>query len=112
MKPKYIYSELFGVNIWVYYGWKDADFRRHVKKDTGCALEPNETERGHWYLINTDKAKNLHCIWTRKKDVWTLAHECLHCVFNMLADKGIKYDDSSEELYTYYLELIMRQTLG
>lgn len=98
-KIKHLYHTTYKVNIWVCYGTPDNYFKKQMKNELDLDIQdylPNGQ-----CLANSKKA--VYIIWTRKKYLPDLVHECFHATFFILKDKGLKLDDSSDEAYAYLL---------
>jgi hypothetical protein len=50
-------------------------------------------------------------LWAKNKSLPTLAHEALHIVCGVCASRNISFDESSEELYCYFLDKIIQEVL-
>lgn len=112
-KPIFIYNETFRTNIYVSYGIPAEEYRRSVKKYMGVELDTiPEGVYGKMNVFEENKTGNgIIWIWTKDKDVSHLAHEAMHVVINDLTERGIKVSNESDEIFCYYLQMIIRKVL-
>ena len=110
--PLHIYDEVFGRNFYVSYGVAAEELQRSVKINIGKEWEAviNKGDNGKCMFFESPKC-NIIWIWTKKRDVTILAHECLHASFYAFGERTIKLDDNSQELFAYYISMLMRKTL-
>jgi len=51
-------------------------------------------------------------IWTRKRDMFVIAHECLHGAQHILERAGIYMSYETREVYAYYFEWLFKLCMG
>lgn len=90
-------------------GGTPADFAAFAKKSIGAELDTDSGVLGRAYL---EKGQPW-LLWVESAaDVATLAHEALHITAGILEARGLKFDESSEEAYTYTMESIIRAVVS
>ncbi len=104
--PKHIYDEVYMTNYYVFYGWKAKDFKDWYKRKYNEDLE-YELLSGFCRVEPRNNCRIIF-IWTNKKDISTLVHECLHATFFTLENRFVlSYEN--DEAYCYLLESLVRR---
>ncbi|MCP3683778.1 MAG: hypothetical protein GY861_13925 [bacterium] len=110
-KIKSFFDETLSENIWICYGTPKDYFLKQIKKELGIELgDINIGINGKAYEIQHDN-NIIYVIWTKKKNPSYLAHEAVHVVHWLLGAKGMWLDKSSEEIYCYLVERIIREAI-
>ena len=110
IKCKHIYDEVFQTNYYVYYGVKPSEYKDEVIRITGSEADDLNLIDGKMNVYENEGIPIVF-IWTRKKSVSCLAHECMHAVHYTLNDKWLELSDKTDELYAYYMQYLMREIL-
>jgi hypothetical protein len=115
IKPLHIYDELFRNNYYISYGVSVANVQKAIKKYIGKEWEVDITDIQQGKCMYFDlkkKGASVIWIWTLKRCPWVLAHECLHACYYAFGMDRVGFDNNSQELYAYSIEMLMRKTLG
>lgn len=107
---KHIYCNTFRINYWVSYGVSEKKFIKSVKKIFDKNFN-HELRSGFCGVFHTSTGEDIYWIWTKNKDIPVLVHECLHAVGESLSRRGVKFYPEEDEVYSYQLEMLMRETL-
>lgn len=116
-KPIFIYDEIFLENIWVSFGVSAEDYVKAVKKylPKGTKPEPDiehlKKMSGSFTCFEKPDGDGLGWIWVKGKDHAALTHEVFHAAYTLLDAKGIQLCGASEELFAYYISMIIDKTL-
>lgn len=91
----------------VYYklGGNAADFQTALEKDLNYKFEKPFPKA---YGFNSrrfvlDNGHGFYVLWSEEGREGTLAHEIFELTCKIMADVGIKFDDSSREAYSYLI---------
>lgn len=101
------------LDIWkwqgaVFVGGSSADFKRLVKRDFDMDIETGSNAAAHAHV----EYGKPWVIWVESlKNIPAIAHEALHIAGGVLEARGLKYNEGSEEAYTYTMEFILERTL-
>jgi hypothetical protein len=91
-KPKIYFCEMYRARIFYFVGWDNKDVVTYLKKKHQWDIEPLDT-LGACFSIEFGDDHYI-AIWVReKRDVFTLAHECLHTSHFILNRIGGLLDD-------------------
>lgn len=108
MKFKHCYEKLFGINLY----WHRGSRKKYIQLIKGefkqKALEKGISVEGTFEVYKKD-GKWISVIWLRNHKFEVLVHECFHAVHWNLQNKGMTLTDSSEEVYAYLLEFLVRE---
>jgi hypothetical protein len=96
---------IYYVDIYAYIGVKysacvDDLKRRKITND----YELKNTEDGICLRLSNGSI----VIWTKKKNIFTIAHECFHATQNILERAGIYLENETREAYAYYFEWLLK----
>jgi len=108
--PQHIYDEIFGTNYWVSYGISYSRWREAVQRTLGYKLPPNERIGGTCKHFESENGSEVIWIWTKRRKVYWLAHECFHAVHFALENK-VPLTLESSETYAYLIEFLMERIL-
>jgi len=113
-KIKNIFDPIFMQNYWYIEAETFEKYQRICKKTWNIDIKPGETgeagEVGEVRSVKLEKGKKeIILIWTKKGDLTTIVHECTHAVFYTLRQSGVKFDDSSEEVYSYLISFLFKE---
>lgn len=109
-KPKHIYDELFQVNYYISYGVEGKDFVKAVQRFTGVYILVENLKDGKCLLIENKKSKNfIVWIWTKKRRIPELAHECVHAADYALSE--LMPNAISTETFAYTVQMLIRKAL-
>lgn len=102
---RHIFSKTFRVNIYVYYGLSVKKFAEELDR---CGIDLCGS-RGDGKTIQTNYGDIW--LWTKHKSIPVLVHEAFHAAHFILDGKGVKLSDDSDEIYAYFISMIVRETL-
>jgi hypothetical protein len=108
-KPKHIYCELYMVNVYFYQGIPPKEVVASMKK----YMKMNYSSE----KLNVMPGKTLgydgdYVIYLRKKNISTLAHECLHVANMILERANVKVDLDNDEAQAYLLGFLIKKCLN
>lgn len=111
MKVGWFFCKTWMMNYWYFIGWPQDKFVKYCEKKFNHT--PDFTNKVAGKLIeceNDDGVRML--IWVRsKKDLPSLAHECLHAANFTLARKGWRPELYNDEPQTYLFQAIFKHAL-
>ncbi len=102
----HVYDKTFCQNYYICYGMSRKRFVEVLDKN-GTTTRLSKNQLGCTVM----DYKGRMWVWTLRKNAPILAHELLHAVLFSMRDHGLTVSDSSDEVYTYTLEMLMRETL-
>ena len=109
-KPIHIFCETFNMNFYVSYGVPIDELRVAVKKRTGLEFDPQEDFRdGYCLEFLRQGITDTIWIWTRRKELCALVHECLHAVHFTMRDRKIRQGKETDEVSCYLLAMLIRK---
>ena len=83
------------------------DFEQTFKREFGILPDIQESNGGKFFSVLKEDQR-IGVIWIRKPFKFQiLAHECFHCVHWIMQERGMRLDDSSEEVYAYLLQYLI-----
>lgn len=117
MKPLLISDPLFMKSIIVFYRWDYADHKKYMQDHYG--IESGKKEQWGAYHTLIERESDHHFmsvifVSADSSETWSvcaLAHEAVHAAFGLLDSAGVKPDPDNHEVYAYYTDMIVRQTL-
>lgn len=107
--PKHIFDEIFLNNYWISYGVPFKDIVAAWQREGITVGLERETD-GRCLEFDSKKGKHVIWIWTRRRNLSHLAHECLHAAIWTL-DNKMKLAPDNEEAYCYLMEMLMRKAI-
>jgi len=109
--PIHIYNKTYRHNYYVYYGVPLNKYLEHFEIQSGSPEElgPESTSIGRCATVLNPEYGYMTFIWTKKKNISTLTHEVFHAVYETLSTRGIPLTESTEEVYAYLLQMIIRE---
>lgn len=108
MKPKHWYDKTYKINFYIYYGWKEEFYRRHLLETFN--VDKRNFGDGHT-MINPEQS--IITVWIRhKKNHAVVAHECLHAVNFVFNKVGVKASFQNDEAQAYYLERLFNEVIN
>lgn len=112
--PIKIWDSLFLMQYYVSYGVSRSAVKKAVKETLGANAAKNIPLIGVDGLAShyTDsKGVSIVWIWTLRKDISVLAHECFHAVSYTMQDKSVPLNTSTQEVFAYMLEMLIHAVL-
>lgn len=107
MKFNHYYEKVFGINLYWFRGNRK-QYEQLVKKEFQ-QIAPEITISTGTFEVYKRNRKWLGVIWLRNHNFGLLVHECFHAIHWSLTDKGITLTDSSEEVYAYLLQSLVKE---
>ncbi len=93
----------------VIVGGTSSEFAAWAKKYIGVEITAEDGQAGRAYM----EKNQPWLLWVESlQNVPTLAHEALHIAAGVLEVRGLRYNEGSEEAYTYTMEFILRSVLN
>lgn len=109
-KPKVWNCDVYDVEFRFCIGWKASDYCKYVLKTFGDDHDYSNYQ-GMFSQYGLSDGKNIGVIWTDKKDIGTIVHECLHATLRCLEHREVKLDYDNQEPIAYLHECIVKQAL-
>ncbi len=110
-KPKHWHCDTWGENFWFFVGWPFEEFESYVEEHFNYLVRDGSIIRNGMYLRLRKGCASVGLIWTAKKHMPTLAHECVHAAGACLESKGVIADWKNDEPLTYLVEALMRKAV-
>lgn len=115
-KFKVLDSGTFPFDVLLTIGTTPEEISNKLKKFGICVLKEElriTNQKGKTWFGENKNGSWMVC-WLRKKTndyIPYLVHELLHATFEIMNRAGIKLSDDSDEVFTYELENLTRQSL-
>lgn len=121
--PIYYYDETFRINYYISYG---VPLNVWIESAIHHICHPGEYDdsvQGAVRIFNQtrlckgkDKGKIIEnrvaWIWTLKKDIHTLYHECGHAIKDSMRYVGVPTCIETDEVYLYQVEMLVKKGCG
>jgi len=109
--PQHIYSEIYMTNYYISYGVDPKSFKDSIRRILGVYLM-KELKGGYCgHFEDVGKSGNtIIWIWTRRKSISTLAHECFHATAYTLRGR-MQLGNETDEAYAYLMEMLVRKIM-
>lgn len=112
--PLKIWDSLFLMQYYVSYGVSRGSVKKAVKETLGVDIPKDMTligTDGHAIHYKAENGEVAIWIWTIRKDVEILVHECFHAMSYTMQAGDIPLNRSTEEVYVYALEMLVHAIL-
>ncbi len=97
-------------NFYFFKGFSYDEFKAYIKKTMGFTVDASKSCKGKFYVLENEKGFTCYLIWVKDpKDASVLAHEACHAATAILSSKGHKIDPENDELFAYYVGLLVRK---
>lgn len=107
-KFKYVWIDILGGNIyWIHCSRTEYEKRVRLEFEVEPPKYGKETQAN--FSVYHKGETPIGVIWFRKKTIPILAHECFHATHWICHKQGIWLTDSSEEVYAYILEYLIKK---
>ena len=107
-----IFVDVLTHNIFVSYG---ISYKKFVELQETyiieVPLEEKEFGDGCCLLATHKSGQELLWIWTKRKSVATLAHECIHAIFKLFDSRGIPITYENQETFAYFVRYLIQEVL-
>lgn len=75
--------------------------------------EPDISQKaGTVFSIRVENGSTIYLIWTRKREPWVIAHECVHAANSLLDSRGWKPQLDNDEPQAYLVEALVKKAMG
>lgn len=110
MQKIYINDEIYEHGFWFIWGCEHKEAINFINKRYGTNFPAEEEVKG----VTSIKGDNPYCLWIENKKEagypnFTLDHELIHVVHNVMRRVGIILTDESDEAYTNYFQYLKRK---
>lgn len=83
-------------------------YEKKVKVDNSFIAESNPFVKGKFFCHTG--SGHAGAIWIHDRaGLGIITHECFHAVFNLLKQRGLEIDYSSEETFAYYQQFLVNE---
>jgi hypothetical protein len=83
---------------------KFADFEAKVKqvfKQSSPLIDMEDIGGEATYRSATVLGREIHLIWFKTYTMGNVAHECLHCAWDVLTSRGVPCEENNDEVFAY-----------
>jgi hypothetical protein len=116
-RVKYIYEDLYSINIWFFDGWTREGMKKWLKKNWDIEIQLYDGDGDTGGSVTSFKTfkkgegnVTAYCLYlSDKNDNSVVAHEAFHIVSMVLRDRGIPLIKETEEAYAYLLKWIIEK---
>jgi len=105
----HIYDPIFRANFW-YQTVKDFSKATALLKKQGFNYEFKINNNGGFTVYETQGCE-VCVMWTKGKDS-DIVHECSHATHFVLSKAGIKLNEETDEIYSYYVAFLFKTIKG
>ncbi len=109
MKPRWYFCPTWRQNFYFFIGWKPEAFEKYVLKTYDHKFKIGREDGKTLGIEHHDGSRFL--IWSRKRDASVVAHESVHAVNWMLAERGYRFDPDNDEPQAYLVGALVREAL-
>jgi hypothetical protein len=110
MKPKKYYLDMFHMNVLYMYGWSKKAYTKYMKQH--YRMDPDiHSANGFTMHLSVAGEQDVIVIWTDRRDVTILAHECVHGANMVLDAVGVHPSFKNDETQAYLVQLILEKGL-
>lgn len=109
---KAINDPIFYASFLVQFGGDlNSGIKAYCKKvnEPFIPLKQNSKRLGHFYALK--EFKNGVFWFKDKRDLKTIAHECFHATYHIMEHIDVPLNDSTEEMFAYYLGWLIGEVL-
>ena len=113
LKFRHVWLEVLTENVYYIFCTYE-QYVKAVRKQFNLQAPSNDTGSIGKFGVYHKNGQNISVIWidSERSNIGTIVHEVIHAVHYIMQKKGMWLHDSSEEIYAYTIQYIVKEILG